>query len=81
MRSLLAAWVFLPDQKWLPAGQRCKPWAEATEMARKKHLSVGGVERFDPSRVWKVGWDAIRGRRAQNPRPCPRLLTFNPFGV
>jgi hypothetical protein len=24
---------------------------------------------------------AIRGRRAQNPCPCPRLLNFHPFGV
>jgi hypothetical protein len=24
---------------------------------------------------------AIRGRRAQTARPCPRLLIFNPFGV
>jgi hypothetical protein len=27
------------------------------------------------------GWDAIRGRRAQKPCPCPRLPIFNPFGV
>jgi hypothetical protein len=23
----------------------------------------------------------LRGRRAQTPCPCPRLLTLNPFGV
>jgi hypothetical protein len=39
------------------------------------------VEPFDPSRVGEMVRDAIRGRRAQEPRPCPRLLNFNPFGV
>ena len=39
------------------------------------------ISRFDPLRVGKLGYDAIRGRRAQKPCPCPRLLTFHPFGV
>ena len=56
-------------EKPLLAGQRCKPWAKPTEMARKKRLGAGGAERFDPFRVEKLGWDAIRGRRAQNPAP------------
>jgi hypothetical protein len=42
---------------------------------------AGRTERFDPFRVGKLGWDVIRGRRAQRPCPCPRLLIFNPFGV
>jgi hypothetical protein len=81
MRSLLTAWVFLPDQKPLRPGQQCKPWAKLTGMGREERPAVGGAERFDPFRVEELGWDAIRGRRAQNPRPCPRLLIFNPFGV
>ena len=34
LRSLLTAWVFLPGQKQLIAGQQCKPWAKPTEMTR-----------------------------------------------
>jgi hypothetical protein len=79
LRSLLIAGVLLHDQKPLPAGQHCKPWAK--EMARKKRLGAAGAERFDPFRVGKLAWRVIRGRRAQNPRPCPRLLNLNPFGV
>ena len=36
---------------------------------------------FDPFGVGHLGWNAIRGQRAQTPCPCPRLLNFNPFGV
>jgi hypothetical protein len=56
----------------------CKPWAKPTEAPRKKCLSPRGPERFDPFRVGKLGWNTIRGRRAQKPCPCARLLIFNP---
>ena len=79
VRSLLTAWVLLPEQKPLLAGQQCKPWAEPTEMARKKRLVPGGDERFDPSRVGKLGWHAIRGRRAQNPAPLPTATHLQPL--
>jgi len=74
LRSLLTAWVFLPDQKPLLAGQQRKPWAKATEMARKKRLGAGGAERFDPFRVENLGWHAVRGRRAQNPAPLSTAI-------
>jgi hypothetical protein len=37
-----------------------------------------GAERFDPFRVEKLGWRAIRGRRAQNPAPLPTATHLQP---
>ena len=81
LRSLLIAGVLLHDQKPLLGGRQSKPWAKPTEMVRKKRLGPAEGERFDPFRVGELSWYLIRGRRAQNPRPCPRLLNLNPFGV
>jgi len=79
LRSLLTTWVFLPDQEPLLAGQQCRPRAKATEMAHKKRLGPGGAERFDPFGVGKLGWHAIRGRRAQNPAPLPTATHLQPL--
>ena len=49
LRSLLTVWVFLPDQKPLLAGQRCKPWAKPTEMARRNVWARAGLDRSTPS--------------------------------
>jgi hypothetical protein len=40
---------------------------------------AGGAERFDPSRVEKLGWRAIRGRRAQKPAPLPTATHLEPL--
>jgi hypothetical protein len=47
--------------------------------ARKKRLVPGGAERFDPSRVEKLGWRAICGRRAQNLAPLPTATHLQPL--
>ena len=39
----------------------------------------GGGRWFDPSRVEKLGWHAIRGRRAQNPAPLPTATHLQPL--
>ena len=37
------------------------------------------VDGFDPSRVEKLGWRPIRGRRAQNPAPLPTATHLQPL--
>ena len=39
----------------------------------------GGAERFDPFRVEKLGWRAIRGWRAQNAAPLPTATHLQPL--
>ena len=72
LRSLLTAWVFLPDQKPLLAGQRCKPWAKPTGMARNKRLGLGGSERLPFKPCHCVVLQRVGLYRASPSRGCQR---------
>ena len=53
----------------------------SNQLGSRANADLVGAVPFDVWKVGQIGWNAIRGRRAQRSRPRPRLPDFHPFGV